>query len=577
MPCQSPLPRQRQQAAPLLNGQATEVGHDRFPNIHHRKLGFKATATFTHSDHLGPQYSIQGPLPDFGRFRASYKLDYHCCTMSGASCFCAICGGPFGDIVFSPPHPDDQPGSDDENDDWNGSTTQSDVAWSGPEDDSDDDDDQSQNQDSIDTDGNSHTSEHAAIEVSDDMEEDEATHPEDQEDFSESGESNQEEAEIGFDDMAPSEGSIQSEDEEALEFNEFRFDDIHWSEVPGTGYDRKILRPRHAHWIMTVYALGCNVEAPGPSKCYLSGRGVADWHLGTVTFTPGPIRLRDLNYPRTRGRRRSRLDVVTYIDSTFRDSINWVYPVHMPCLKTLCQVLTGQPDPYGSSKLDKDALFFAMNKLSDWAGGALNITYFKDRPLIPEYWESLPGNEYIHANPFSTDCPHRDQVLALVSNAIKTSQDSKYLLDDLTDKVKSDRFNILPYDLIHIISCLLPDRDLFSLCCASYIVHKNLEENENFWRYRLAKISMPWFDEALEVLSSPGNEDVLQAKYWKGLLRTLQKLLASKKLGKQGPLMGVYNRRRIWACCQRIAREYFEKVRELRERGVEAVIADIEK
>lgn len=187
--------------------------------------------------------------------------------MSGASCFCAICGGPFGDIVFSPPHPDDQPGSDDENDDWNGSTTQSDVAWSGPEDDSDDDDDdQSQNQDSIDTDGNSHTSEHAAIEVSDDMEEDEATHPEDEEDFFESGESNQEEADIGFDDIAPSEGSIQSEDEEALEFNEFRFDDIHWSEEPGTGYDRKILRPRHAHWIMTVYALGCNVEAPGPSK-----------------------------------------------------------------------------------------------------------------------------------------------------------------------------------------------------------------------------------------------------------------------------------------------------------------------
>lgn len=62
--------------------------------------------------------------------------------MSGVFCFCVICGGLFGDIVFSLFYLDDQFGLDDENDDWNGLIIQLDVVWSGFEDDFDDDDDQ---------------------------------------------------------------------------------------------------------------------------------------------------------------------------------------------------------------------------------------------------------------------------------------------------------------------------------------------------------------------------------------------------------------------------------------------------
>ncbi|KAK0669952.1 hypothetical protein QBC41DRAFT_318835 [Cercophora samala] len=497
--------------------------------------------------------------------------------MSDSACFCAICGGPFGDLVFSPPHPEGPPDSDDESD-LDGFTAHSDAAWSGPEDDSDEDDEsQNQDSDSLDTtDANSHTSEHAAIALSDDdeTEEDEATHSEDDDlsEFESESDGNHEETDINLDDMAPSEGEVESEDEEMIHNNEFLFDDIHWSEMPGRGYDRNILKPRHTHWIRTVHALGCNMKAPGPSKCYLSGRGVADWHTGTVSFTPGPVRLRDPNYPRIRGRRRPLLDVLTYIDYAFEDRRKWVFPVHMPCLKVLCQVLTGQPDPYDNLKLDKDALYFAMNNLIDWAGGALDITYFADQPLVPEYWESTPGKEHIHANPLSTEDPHRKQVLDLVSTAIKTLSNRNYLLDDLTPKVKSDGFSKLPYDLIYLITGHLADRDLFSLCSASYIVHQDLAQNEKFWRLRLTKVSMPWFEEVLE-----DSKDLLQGKDWKVLMCTLQKLLCSRKYARQGPLMGVYNRRRIWGVCQRIAREYFAKVRELRERGSAAVFKDFKR
>ncbi|KAK4177170.1 hypothetical protein QBC36DRAFT_327644 [Triangularia setosa] len=507
--------------------------------------------------------------------------------MGGHSCFCAICGGPFGDIAFSPPHPDAHPDSEDESD---GSsiniTVHSDAAWSGPEDegeddDDDDDDDESQNQDtgSSDIDNNSQGSDHDAIELSDDEpEEDEAagisTQTDDEVLFE--SEDSQEDVDIGLDDITPSEGSLESEDEGMLLSNRFGFDDNHWDEEPGAAYDRKILKPRHAHWIKILYALGCNVEAPGPSKCYLSGRGIADFYMGTVWFTPGPIRLRDPNYPRTHGRRRPFPDVPTYLDWTFEDPRKWVFPVHMPCLKILCQILTGRPTPYENPKLDKDALFFAMNSMADYVGGALNITYSPDQKRIPQYWESLPGNEYIHANPLSTESPHHQRVLGLVSNAIKTSHDRKYVMTDLAPKVKSDRFSKLPYDLIYVITRLLPDRDLFSLCSASYIVHKHLAQNGGFWRHRLTKISMPWFEEALDVFSSSGNEDGLKGKSWRAVMCALQELLCSEKLGKQGPLMGVYNRRRIWGCCQEIARQYFKTAKEVRERGAEALVKELE-
>ncbi|KAK0714374.1 hypothetical protein B0T21DRAFT_352294 [Apiosordaria backusii] len=512
--------------------------------------------------------------------------------MGGHSYYCAICGGPFGDIAFSPPHPDAEntenptrpddeeshPDSPDEDENDPDPVNPDDLAWSGPEDSEDDESQADQSTDSSDTESDPPGSEHDTIELSDNEAEDAEVSgvnaQSNDDDLSEDpSEDSQEDTNIGLDDIVPSEGSFDSQDD--LMLSEHRFDDNHWDEEPGAAYDRKILKPRHAHWIKTLYAFGCNLEAPGPSKCYLSGRGFAEFNEGTVWFTPGPIRRRDPNYPRTNGRRRA-MAHIAYCDWSHQDTNGWVFPVHMPCLKVLCQVLTGRPDVYENPKLDKDALFLTFDALAEYLGGALNITYFPDQTRIPQFWESVPGNEYIHANPLFMESRKPKRVLHLVLDAIKTSHDRRYLLTDLTHKVKSDRFSKLPYDLIYDITRLLPDQDLFSFCSASYIVHKHLGQNQKFWRHRLTKVSMPWFEEALVILSRSDSEEMLKVKDWKGVMCAWQELLSSEKYGKQGLLMGVYNRRRIWGCCQVIAREYFKKVKEVKERGVEALVKELE-
>lgn len=291
-------------------------------------------------------------------------------------------------------------------------------------------------------------------------------------------------------------------------------------------------------------------------------------------ISPGPRHRRDENYPRSENGRRSSLIVQLYAAANSSCPNTTNFPMHMPCLELLCRNLTPLASPFANSQLNKDALYFTLLTLCDYNPQALMISYGAAESSQERNWVCRSGYEWVVAHPgINTDSR---AVYSLLRNRLALPRPRLFVKEDLSAKVRSDPFQNLPYDLLYRLSGLLSDRDLFALCTASWPMHLLLRNNYKFWRYRVTKVSMPWFKEALTVLAEQKtteewktrekNEHGFHERNWKGVLSTLNELLVSDE-GKSGVLMGIKNRRRIWDMCRVIGQTYRAVERELRKKG----------
>ncbi|KAK3984926.1 hypothetical protein QBC44DRAFT_385301 [Cladorrhinum sp. PSN332] len=533
--------------------------------------------------------------------------------------YCAICGGPFRQITFMKRRAgqQDQEGgqeesvSEDEGEgeeqqdqmqvDFDGESTSGDDSGDGDFELDEDDQDSLLGDEGDESESEESETEYEGIEVSDveeegeEEEEEEDDTPEQNLDIdtegllteTEGGEQEEEEEGNSWD-LDPQElNALLSEarsggyDDTASDMNEeeeFGYETDRsdgggvWGSRYEDNYDPAVIRPKDTKWKDALFVLGFNREVGGKSKCYLSGRG-RSIEYGCARFWPGLRGRRDANYPRTKGKR-LQLDWVplyrVHDESEEKKDDLVHFPVHMPCLELLCGHITGLASPYNNRKLDKDALYLAMLSLTEGAHHSLMIAYGAAEAAQDQYWVSRAGNEFLVANPRV----NRDQlgVLDLLKRVIGEAAPREFVTADLGHKVRQDPFTKLPYDLVYRVSNLLDDECLLKLCTASWPVHCHLRGNNKFWRHRLRRVSMPWFDEVMPTLA---DKTVMgERKDWKSVLCELNKVVVGDE-GEKGMLMGVMNRRRIWGMCKMIGRRYYEMVEKRKVKGSEEIMREV--
>lgn len=305
-------------------------------------------------------------------------------------------------------------------------------------------------------------------------------------------------------------------------------------------------------------------------RSFLSGRGRLLDH-GDALISPGLRGRRHPYYPRKRGKRLP-MGVQLYKNYNPGYEHDWdaYFPVHMPCLEVLCGYLTPEmPSPYLNLRLDEDALYLAFFSLMEGSKNSLMIGYGAAEDGQEQCWMSRAGQEHVVAHP-RINLGQR-AVVSLLKRTISRAMPREFLTADLGQKVWYDPFRSVPYDILFKLSNLLDDASLFSLCSASWPAHCYLRGNQEFWRHRMTRISMPWFEEILPLLR---NEDLMRGKDWKSVMVELNALILGKE-GTSGVLMGIKNRKRIWGQCRVIGREYWMMVEETGRRGSREVLCDL--
>lgn len=245
-------------------------------------------------------------------------------------------------------------------------------------------------------------------------------------------------------------------------------------------------------------------------------------------------------------------DFCCYIN--YNDQGNVVFPFHWPCYELLVKCMFGTSTKAEFGKVNKDLLYNIMSGLCLSHSSPLDLDYGDPHPPVGRFWESNPGEELLVSTPSSTP---------FLQNTIKSiieSSDFKlpYSSHDLGLRVRQDEFSKLPYDLIHKIACLLPQKTLIKLSTASWSVNSALRNNHAFWKTRIRR-NMPWFFELQQVLDSP---DALRGKDLKGIFIWADKI-STPKLWMSGPFMGLANRRRIWKPCKQLTNEYISRSKQI--------------
>jgi hypothetical protein len=118
---------------------------------------------------------------------------------------------------------------------------------------------------------------------------------------------------------------------------------------------------------------------------------------------------------------------------------------------------------------------------------------------------------------------------------------------DLSNKVRNDPFNTLPYDILLDLFECVDTKDMLALMQASHHIDITTRETA-FWKHMLRLRILPWFYELASFLSNTTLSDSID---YKGLFLWIDHL-TRPEFGNQDSTMGmcVANRRRIWSAVQ---------------------------
>lgn len=227
-----------------------------------------------------------------------------------------------------------------------------------------------------------------------------------------------------------------------------------------------------------------------------------------------------------------------------------VFPFHLCCYEILVKHHTGSFDV---GKLDMDLMYSTMREFTTDGCSSLKIDYGAADFMHDQFWVDSPGYEYLVSHP-------RD--LAGVEEVVLSmfgSNGFRALVSDTdpVERVRSDPFTMLPYDLIYQISTVLGNKDLLSLMKASWPVHAIFRDVGQFWQQRI-RTTMPWFFELHQVLEE--DQAFLQENDPKRILLWGEKMTLPRRW-LTGPFIGVANRRRIWSVCEQLGEVYLPRMK----------------
>ncbi|KAF9739198.1 hypothetical protein PMIN06_009236 [Paraphaeosphaeria minitans] len=298
-------------------------------------------------------------------------------------------------------------------------------------------------------------------------------------------------------------------------------------------YDPTKLSRKDVRWLDRGRTLGFNPEAPGVTKCFISGLGQYDDYGSFRIEIPG----NEPNDPNE--------DEYTCY-TTFQSDEHPTYPFHEACLQVLkkCLGLREEDD------IDRDVLYevFAQNS-QDYAS-ALSFDYGHiEGP--EQFWSSFPGEEYVACDP-----GYREGLGEVFQSLIPSKLFKKNVESlELERKVQDDPLGMLPYDVLYEICTYLSFTDEKSFTQSSLHVYTSTQ-NGAFWKHMMRLHIYPWLWEACDIMKEGVFSEDLDDK---SLFLWLE-AATRPRFGAGGPLMGIINRRRIWNTCQQLAPQYAEKM-----------------
>ncbi|KAK0100909.1 hypothetical protein ONS95_007351 [Cadophora gregata] len=340
----------------------------------------------------------------------------------------------------------------------------------------------------------------------------------------------------------------------------------------GDAFDPEIISVEDMAWLEKLMLLGFNPNAPGVSKCYITGPasssnyGSFDCEIGDDANIP----------PSTDQGSPPKITLTAY--STYDPDEPMCFPFHTDCLKLFSQVVTFQmhgkcgvePD---LSVLNKDVLYATMSKLTEEYHNALSLDYGELADSATEqYWACQPGNEAWVSNPLTR--PQITSFLSAIQDQNK-SNNSAPTTEELVSPARAalqacNRFTTLAKEIICEILLHLPYNSLqdFTL---SGLLPFHLPSISSFWKRKLL-LDMPFLWDLPVMSSPPGNGFAWYREMRRQCFATTPEL-GDSQVDEQGNVhqllgerdatlvLGLANRRRVWKACLQLAELYEKDIR----------------
>ncbi|GME25859.1 hypothetical protein GTA08_BOTSDO09438 [Neofusicoccum parvum] len=228
-----------------------------------------------------------------------------------------------------------------------------------------------------------------------------------------------------------------------------------------------------------------------------------------------------------------------------------VFPFHWCCFELLLKVLTNTTD---LGRLDKELLYNVMQDLAQDDTRYLSLDYGEAGAAQSQFWESLPGQEFLVVKPAFVPLLADILPVAIGGETFKNSPQAETPVT-LEARIANDPFTNMPYDILYKILCFLSFDSISNLSIASWPVHVSLRNNGGFWR-QLARNSMPWFFELHGLME---DEKLMEGRNFHKLYLWLEKMTRPKPWVNES-FMAVANRRRIWGVCEQLAGLYHTRM-----------------
>ncbi|KAK7059597.1 putative f-box domain protein [Favolaschia claudopus] len=306
----------------------------------------------------------------------------------------------------------------------------------------------------------------------------------------------------------------------------------------GDSYDLRVVSEAETRWTESVVLLGSNTRSTAIDKMYFTGKAnYEDYGSFNVDSCEDP------NFPED--------DPNTQCYYVFDATQTPCYPIHLPCLRILCNVLYDTEDP---ANIDKDVLYHTMFNLHSNMADHLDLDYGIPEDVFDQYWRYKAGAEMLVVDPFPLSATIKTVLREAFPTQIFTSPPPTTIS---SNTIGTDPFSALPYDVAHELLLLLPIHTVLDLCTASYPIRSFFgPSNRTFWETAL-EYCMPWFWE-LHALLCDGSIDFKPTDF-KGLAWWVNQQTLPRD-GLRGPFMGIANRRRIWDVCEQLADDYLPLV-----------------
>ncbi|PLB47557.1 hypothetical protein P170DRAFT_510385 [Aspergillus steynii IBT 23096] len=161
-------------------------------------------------------------------------------------------------------------------------------------------------------------------------------------------------------------------------------------------------------------------------------------------------------------------------------------------------------------------------------------------------WEPRPGYEWLVA------CPDESVDFAKIIDASVADPSARISRQSTLSREYRDPFFHLPAEIIHKILATIPYKSMVSLMLVSYSVR---EAGGSIWRTRLAT-DIPWHQGTQLFQSLAERKSFIK---YGTLLKLLEKVSSDSGnidgVESDQQWLGLRNRRRIWACCERIVED----------------------